>query len=192
MCYDHVSSVLVQVRLAGIVVYENDICWLHTAFQAESRWSRRGVTLLANHTSTHHRCPRFMDWHPFMHRCLLTLYSSCISMVLGSIEGTQDVTSYFDKFSLLWKEIDLYRETIWDTLNDGIQYARLEEVERIYDFLAVLNLKFDIVGGRILRQRPIPSLVEVCYKVRLEEDHTNVISVLTTSTIDSSAFSAQS
>lgn len=87
MCYDHVSSVLVQVRLAGIVVYENDICWLHTAFQAESRWSRRGVTLLANHTSTHHRCPRFMDWHPFMHRCLLTLYSSCISMVLGSIEG---------------------------------------------------------------------------------------------------------
>ena len=36
--------------------------------------------------------------------------------------------------SLLWQEMDLCRETIWDTPNDGVQYAKLEEVDHIYGF----------------------------------------------------------
>ncbi|KAA0036818.1 Cysteine-rich RLK (RECEPTOR-like protein kinase) 8 [Cucumis melo var. makuwa] len=55
-----------------------------------------------------------------------------------------------------------------------------------------LNPKFDNVCGRILGQRPLPSLMEVCFEVRLEEDRTNAIGVLTTPTIDSAAFSARS
>ncbi|TYK26874.1 Beta-galactosidase [Cucumis melo var. makuwa] len=43
-----------------------------------------------------------------------------------------------------------------------------------------LNPKFDNVCGRILRQRPFPSLMEVCFEVRLEEDRTNAMGVLTT------------
>ena len=85
-------------------------------------------------------------------------------------QGTLDVTSYFNKLSLPWQEMDLCRETVWDTPNDSIQYARLEEADRIYDFLKGLNFKFDIVCNRILGQRPLPSLMEVCYEVRLEED----------------------
>ncbi|KAL0545203.1 hypothetical protein IC582_020352 [Cucumis melo] len=80
----------------------------------------------------------------------------------------------------------------WDTPNDSTQYAKLEEVDRVYDFLAGLNPKFDNVCGCILGQRPLPSLMEVCFEVRLEEDHTNAMGVLTTSTIDSAAFSARS
>ncbi|KAA0049856.1 Beta-galactosidase [Cucumis melo var. makuwa] len=88
--------------------------------------------------------------------------------------------------------MDLCIETVWDTPNDSTQYAKLEEVDRVYDFLAGVNPKFDNVCGRILGQRPLPSLMEVCFEVRLEEDRTNAMSVLTTHTIDSAAFSARS
>ncbi|TYK03453.1 Beta-galactosidase [Cucumis melo var. makuwa] len=107
-------------------------------------------------------------------------------------QGTLDVTTYFNKLSLLWQEMDLCRETVWDTPNDSTQYAKLEEADRVYDFLAGLNPKFDNVCGRILGQRPLPSLMEVCFEVCLEEDRTNAMGVLTTPTIDSAAFSARS
>ncbi|KAL4016805.1 hypothetical protein IC575_024462 [Cucumis melo] len=100
-------------------------------------------------------------------------------------QGTLNVTTYFNKLSLLWQEMDLCIETVWDTPNDGTQYAKLEEADRVYDFLTGLNPKFDIVCGRILGQRPLPSLIEVCFEVRLEEDRNNPIGVLTTPTIDS-------
>ncbi|TYJ99589.1 Beta-galactosidase [Cucumis melo var. makuwa] len=88
--------------------------------------------------------------------------------------------------------MDLCRGTVWDTPNDSTQYAKLEEADRVYDFLAGLNPKFDNVCGRILGQRPLPSLMEVCFEVRLEEDRTNAMGVLTTPTIDSAASSARS
>ena len=100
-------------------------------------------------------------------------------------QGTLDVTTYFNKLSLLWQEMDLYRETVWDTPNDGKQYTKLEEDDCVYGFLSGLNPKFDTVCGRILKQRPLPSLMEVCFEVRLEEDRTNAMDVLTTPTIDS-------
>ncbi|KAA0067137.1 Cysteine-rich RLK (RECEPTOR-like protein kinase) 8 [Cucumis melo var. makuwa] len=62
----------------------------------------------------------------------------------------------------------------------------------IYTAKIGLNPKFDNVCGRILGQKPLPSLMEVCFKVRLEEDHTNVMGVLTTPTINFAAFSARS
>ncbi|KAL4021158.1 hypothetical protein IC575_019949 [Cucumis melo] len=88
--------------------------------------------------------------------------------------------------------MDLCRETVWDTPNDGTQYAKLEKVDRVYDFLTGINPKFDIVCGHILRQKLLPSLIEVCFEVRLEENRTNTMGVLTTPTIDSAAFSARS
>ena len=43
----------------------------------------------------------------------------------------------------------------------------------MYVFLAGLNPKFNIVRGRILGQRStIPSLMEVCFEIFLEEDCT--------------------
>ncbi|KAA0057585.1 Beta-galactosidase [Cucumis melo var. makuwa] len=88
--------------------------------------------------------------------------------------------------------MDLCIETVWGTPNDSTQYAKLEEADHVYDFLAGLNPKFNNVCGRILGQRPLSSLMEVCFEVRLEEDRTNAIGVLTTPTIDSAAFSARS
>ncbi|KAA0060527.1 Retrovirus-related Pol polyprotein from transposon TNT 1-94 [Cucumis melo var. makuwa] len=56
--------------------------------------------------------------------------------------------------------MDLCRETVWDTPNDDTQYAKLEEIDHVYDFLAGLNPKFDTVCGCIRRQRPLLSLME--------------------------------
>ena len=79
------------------------------------------------------------------------------------------MTTYFNKLSLLWQEMDLCIEAVWDIPNDGTQYAKLEEADRVSDFLARLNPKFDTVCGHKLEQRPLSSLMEVCFEVRLEE-----------------------
>ena len=49
--------------------------------------------------------------------------------------------------------MDLCRELVWSNLSDSLQYSRIEEIGMIYDFLAGLNPKFDVVRGRILGQR---------------------------------------
>ena len=71
-------------------------------------------------------------------------------------QGTLDVTSYFNELSQLRQEMGLCREIVKNTPNDGTQNARLEEIDRIYDFLAGLNPKFDIVCGRYLARDPFP------------------------------------
>ncbi|KAA0034891.1 reverse transcriptase [Cucumis melo var. makuwa] len=75
--------------------------------------------------------------------------------------------------------------------SDGIKHFRLEEVYRIYDFLARLNLKFDVVRSRILGHRPISSLMEVCSEVHLQ-DITSATNILPTRVIDFAAFKARS
>ncbi|KAL0555969.1 hypothetical protein IC582_004472 [Cucumis melo] len=130
-----------------------------------------------------------------------TLYSkrqnaSCLYTLRKQIhefkQGVMDATSFFDKLSLIWQEMDLCKELVWRDLTDGLQYSRIEEVNRIYDFLAGLNPKFDVVRGRILGQRPIPSLMEVCSEISLEKDRTSDMNISTTPSINSAAFSARS
>lgn len=75
-------------------------------------------------------------------------------------------------------------------MNDGIQYAKLEEAYCIYDFLAGLNPKFDIEC--ILERRPLPSLVKACYEVCLEEERMNAMSILTTLATDFAVVGARS
>ena len=82
-------------------------------------------------------------------------------------------------------------QLVWRDPTDGVQYSRIEENDRIYDFLAGLNPKFDVVRGRILGQIPISSLMEVCSEIRLEEDRTSAMNIFATPTIDSAAFSAR-
>ncbi|KAA0065740.1 DNA-directed RNA polymerases I and III subunit RPAC1 [Cucumis melo var. makuwa] len=81
-------------------------------------------------------------------------------------QGTLDVTSYFNKLFTVARDRFMQRDS--------------------------LNPKYDIVCSRILSQGPLSSLMEVCHEVRLEEDRTNVMSILTTLTTNSSAFGARS
>ena len=82
------------------------------------------------------------------------------------------------------------KDTIWDTPNVDILYAKLEEADWIYDFLVGLNPKIDLVHGRILGHKPLSSIMEVCYGVCLEEYLASAMSVLTTFATNSAALSA--
>ena len=88
--------------------------------------------------------------------------------------------------------MDLCRELVWRDPTNSVQYSRSEENDKIYDFLVGLNPKFDVVRGCILGQRPIPFLMEVCSKIRLEEDRTSTMNLFATPIIDSAAFSVSS
>ena len=101
-----------------------------------------------------------------------------------------DVTSYFNKLSFIWQKMDLCRELIWDCPCGGVQYYKIEEVDHVYDFLASLNSKFDAVRGQILGHRSIPTLMEVCSEVHLEEDRSSAMNIITASVTDFVAFSA--
>lgn len=103
-----------------------------------------------------------------------------------------DVASYFNKLSLIWQEMDLCREIVWNYPCGGVQYSKFEEVDLIYNFLVGLNSKFDLARGRIIGQKLIPSLMEVCSEVWLEKDHTSAMDIVTVSGIDSATFSAKS
>ena len=72
-----------------------------------------------------------------------------------------------------------------------VQYSKIEKVDRVYDFLAGLNSKFDVMQRRILGKRPIPSLVEVCYEERLEEDRVCAMNITTIFAADAAAFRAK-
>ena len=54
-----------------------------------------------------------------------------------------------------------------------------------------MNSKFDVVQGRIVRQRPIPSLMKVYIEMRLEEDKVRAMNFTVVSTKDSAAFSVK-
>ncbi|TYK26198.1 Retrovirus-related Pol polyprotein from transposon TNT 1-94 [Cucumis melo var. makuwa] len=87
-----------------------------------------------------------------------------------------------------WKREDsLLQSTLINRMEPQINKPLL-----IYDFLAGLNPKFDVVRGRVLGQRPIPFLMEVYYEIRLEEECTSAMSILATPIIDSTAFSVRS
>ncbi|XP_038902431.1 uncharacterized protein LOC120089076 [Benincasa hispida] len=90
-------------------------------------------------------------------------------------QGTIDVTTYFNKLFLIWQEMDLCQELIWSCPCGGVLHYQFEETNRFYGFLARLNPKFDAVRSRIMGARPVPSLMEVCSGIRLEEDRSNAM-----------------
>ena len=99
--------------------------------------------------------------------------------------------SFLINFLLFGKKY-LWKELVRRSPSDGFQYSRIEEIDRIYDFLANLNPKFDIVRGHTLGQRPIPSLMEVFSKIHHVEDCTSARSISTTFTTNFAAFNVRS
>ena len=73
-----------------------------------------------------------------------------------------------------------------------MQYSRIEEIDKFYDFLVGLSPKFDVVQGRILGKRLIPSLMEICSEICLKEDCTSAMNISTTPATESLAFSVRS
>ncbi|XP_061354693.1 uncharacterized protein LOC133299272 [Gastrolobium bilobum] len=85
------------------------------------------------------------------------------------------VTEYFTALTNLWQELDLYYASDLKGLEANTQFRKHLEKKRLYDFLAGLNRDLDEVRGRILGQRPLPSLADAFAEVRREASRRRVM-----------------
>ena len=64
----------------------------------------------------------------------------------------------------------MFNEYKWKDPEDGAHYQKLLDNNRVFLFLAGLNVEFDEVRGRIIGRQPLPSINEVFAEVRREEN----------------------
>lgn len=100
-----------------------------------------------------------------------------LTLKLGKIwQGEEDtVTKYFNSLKRIWQDLDLFEAYEWKSTEDSQHYKKVVEDNRIFKFLAGLEVEFDEVRGRIIGRKPLPSLGEVFSEVRREESHQNVM-----------------
>ncbi|KAL5744184.1 hypothetical protein ACOSQ2_027300 [Xanthoceras sorbifolium] len=80
-------------------------------------------------------------------------------------QGDDNVTKYFNSLKQLWQDLDLFNDYEWKSIEDANYYKKTVKAQRIYKFLAGLNVEFDEVRGRIIGRSPLPPISEVFTKV---------------------------
>ncbi|XP_022731494.1 uncharacterized protein LOC111286004 [Durio zibethinus] len=85
-------------------------------------------------------------------------------------QGNKSVTEYAILLKNLWQEMDHYRCIEMKCSEDATTLKKFIEKDRVYDFLAGLNVEFDQVRVQILGKQDLPSLNEVISMVRAEEE----------------------
>ena len=99
-----------------------------------------------------------------------------LTLKLGEIRQREDnVTKYFNSLKRTWQDLDLFNTYEWKSAEDGLHHKKTMEDNRIFKFLAGLNVEFDEVRGRIIGRQPLPSIGEVFSEVRREESRRNVM-----------------
>ncbi|RVW72934.1 hypothetical protein CK203_053082 [Vitis vinifera] len=99
-----------------------------------------------------------------------------LTLKLGEIrQGEDNVTKYFNSLKRIWQDLDLFNTYEWKSAEDGLHHKKTMEDNRIFKFLAGLNVEFDEVRGRIIGRQLLPSIGEVFSEVRREESRRNVM-----------------
>ncbi|TXG73092.1 hypothetical protein EZV62_001671 [Acer yangbiense] len=100
-------------------------------------------------------------------------------------QGTHSVTEYANILQNLWQELDYYQCIKMEGSKDAATLRRFLEKERIYVFLAGLNIEFDAVRVQVLGKEDLPSLNEAIGIIRGEESRRGVM--LESKTVERSA-----
>ncbi|GAV62007.1 UBN2_3 domain-containing protein [Cephalotus follicularis] len=82
--------------------------------------------------------------------------------------GSRTVIEYANTLQNLWQELDHYRVFEMKCPADAATLKKFIEKDRVYDFLAGLDPKFDQVRIQILGKEEIPSLEETISLIRVE------------------------
>ena len=90
-------------------------------------------------------------------------------------QGSKTVTEYANILQNLWQELDYYRCIETKCAEDAANLKNFIEKDRIYEFLAGLNVEFDAVRVQILGKDELPPLKEVIAIIRAEESRRGVI-----------------
>ncbi|KAL4354706.1 hypothetical protein GQ457_06G016600 [Hibiscus cannabinus] len=80
-------------------------------------------------------------------------------------QGEESVTKYFNSLKCVWQDLDLFNTYDWKCAEDARHRMKVIEDNRIFKFLAGLDMKFDEVRGRIIGRQPFPSIREVFSEV---------------------------
>ncbi|KAH9648489.1 retrotran gag 3 domain-containing protein [Citrus sinensis] len=99
-----------------------------------------------------------------------------LQLALGDIcQGDYSITKYFNTLKRLWQDLDLFNDYEWESIEDFKHHKQTVNNERIFKFLAGLNVEFDEIRGRIIGRKPLPTLEDVFSEVRREESRRGVM-----------------
>lgn len=104
---------------------------------------------------------------------------------MATKQGSKPVTEYSNLLKNLWHELDHYRVLEMKCSTDAITLKKFIERDRVFEFLAGLNIEFDQVRIQILGKEEVSSLNEVISLVWAEESRRGVM--LEPQSIDGSA-----
>ncbi|KAI9160081.1 hypothetical protein LWI28_004924 [Acer negundo] len=90
-------------------------------------------------------------------------------------QGFKSVTEYANTLQNLWQEMNHYRCIAMKCSEDATTLKQFIEKDRIYDFLASLNVEFDQVRVQILGKEELPSLNGAISMVKAEESRRGVM-----------------
>jgi len=90
-------------------------------------------------------------------------------------QGNMMVIEYYNTMKSFWLELDYYQDFKMQCSNDAVILKNYVERERIFEFLAGLNIKFDQIRVQILGKESLPSLNEVFLVIRAEEGRRTVM-----------------
>ena len=93
-----------------------------------------------------------------------------LQLILGEVkQGGDMVTTYFFTLKRIWQDLDLFHDYKCKSLEDCVHYQQLVDNNRVFRFLAGLNVEFDEVRGRIVGRQRLSSINEAFAEVRREE-----------------------
>ncbi|CAL5365889.1 unnamed protein product [Camellia sinensis] len=87
----------------------------------------------------------------------------------STLQGEQTVLQYFTFLTNGWKRLDHLEDYKPVCPTDSVGYKKFIARERVFKFLAGLNMEYDLVRGRVLSMDTLPSLQEAFAYVQNEE-----------------------
>ncbi|XP_011046793.1 PREDICTED: uncharacterized protein LOC105141310 [Populus euphratica] len=90
-------------------------------------------------------------------------------------QGNMMVIEYYNTMKSFWLELDYYQDFKMQCSDDAVILKNYVERERIFEFLAGLNIEFDQMRVQILGKESLPSLNEVFSIIRAEEGRRTVM-----------------
>ncbi|KAJ1396248.1 hypothetical protein SESBI_32748 [Sesbania bispinosa] len=95
--------------------------------------------------------------------------------IFSTKQGVLSVTDYYSVLNGLWIELDQYQNLKMKCTADSATLTEFIDRARIFKFLSGLNSEFDPIRIQILGKEKLPSLSEVFYTVRGEENRRTVM-----------------
>ncbi|KAK2431390.1 hypothetical protein QL285_029617 [Trifolium repens] len=89
--------------------------------------------------------------------------------IFNTKQGNLPVTEYFGVLNSLWIELDQYQNLKMECSQDTVILNAVIERDKIFDFLAGLNVEFDLIRVQVLGKEKLLTLTEVFYTVRSKE-----------------------